>query len=91
MIRNPFSRQNQVGAPVARMSTRLPVASMQWQPSNEQSISLHIPSAYNSLTLPHTERQQQPPRLVYTNSYPVREPVGQMGTAASVSWRSQNS
>lgn len=60
MIRNPFSRQNQVGAAVARSGTQLQVASMQWQSTNEQSIPRHAPSAYNnSLTLPHTERQQQ--------------------------------
>ncbi|KAF2598498.1 hypothetical protein F2Q68_00009714, partial [Brassica cretica] len=61
VTRNPFSRQTQVGASVAIMSTQLPVAaSMQWQSSNGQSIPQHTPSAYNSFTLPHTERQQQP-------------------------------
>ncbi|ESQ37919.1 hypothetical protein EUTSA_v10028403mg [Eutrema salsugineum] len=110
VIRNPFSRQNQVGAAVARLSTQLPVASMQWQSSNEQLITRHAPSAYNSLTLPHTERQQlhqqqsMQPRLhqsqhlqqqqqqpISTTSYAVRESIGQMGTANSVSWRSQQS
>uniref|UniRef100_A0A1J3FNX5 Homeobox protein LUMINIDEPENDENS n=1 Tax=Noccaea caerulescens TaxID=107243 RepID=A0A1J3FNX5_NOCCA len=92
-VRNPFSRQNQV----ARSSTQLPVASMQWQSTNETP--RHAPSAYNSLTL---SQQQQPmqPKLHYNQhlqqqqsisatSYAVREPVGQIGTAASGSWRSQ--
>ncbi|KAL0730530.1 hypothetical protein Bca4012_026623 [Brassica carinata] len=105
VIRNPFSRQTQVGASVARMSTQLPVAaSMQWQSSNGQSIPQHTPSAYNSFTLPHIERKQQQhmqPRLhqsqqlqqqpVSTTSYVVRESVGQMDTSASASWRSQQS
>ncbi|KAG2312086.1 hypothetical protein Bca52824_023643 [Brassica carinata] len=105
VIRNPFSRQTQVGASVARMSTQLPVAaSMQWQSSNGQSIPQHTPSAYNSFTLPHTERQQQQhmqPRLhqsqhlqqqpISTTSYVVRGSVGQMDTSASASWRSQQS
>lgn len=104
VTRNPFSRQTQVGASVARMSTRLPVASMQWQPSNGQSIPQHTPSAYNSFTLPHTERQHQQrmqPRLhqnqhlqqqpISTTSYVVRESVGKMDIGTSASWRSQQS
>ncbi|KAL1225132.1 Homeobox protein LUMINIDEPENDENS [Cardamine amara subsp. amara] len=104
VIRNPFSRQNQVGAAVARSGTQLPVASMQWQSTNEQSIPRHAPSAYNnSVILPHTERQQQQQHMqpkvhhnqhlqqqqqISTTSYSVREPVGQIGTG---SWRSQQS
>ncbi|KAF8054507.1 hypothetical protein N665_1328s0004 [Sinapis alba] len=104
VIRNPFSRQTQVGASVSRSSTQLPVALMQWQSSNGQSIPQHTPSAYNSFTLPHIERQQQQhmqPRLhqsqhlqqqpISTTSYVVRDSVGQMDTATSASWRSQQS
>ncbi|KFK30857.1 luminidependens [Arabis alpina] len=101
-IRNPFSRQIQVGAAVARSSTQLHAASMQWQSTNDQSIPRHASPAYNSHTLPHTERQQQQymqPKLhhnqhlqqqqpISTTSYTVREQVGQMGTATSSSWRS---
>nr|CAJ53839.1 luminidependens [Arabidopsis thaliana] len=105
-IRNPFSRQNQVGTAVARSGTQLRVGSMQWHQTNEQSIPRHAPSAYsNSITLAHTEREQQQymqPKLhhnlhfqqqqqqpISTTSY--REPVGQMGTGTSSSWRSQQS
>ncbi|CAN8308647.1 unnamed protein product [Cochlearia groenlandica] len=108
VIRNPFSRQNQVGATVARSSTQFPVTSMQWQSTNEQSIPRHAPSPYNSLTMSHTERQQQQqqpmqPNLyhhhhhhyqqepVSVSSYAVRESVGQMGTATSASWMSEQS
>ncbi|CAH8273395.1 unnamed protein product [Arabidopsis lyrata] len=105
-IRNPFSRQNQVGAAVARSGAQLRVASMQWHQTNEQSIPRHAPSAYsNSITLAHTEREQQQymqaklhhnlhlqqQQPISTTSYAVREPVGQMGTATSGSWRSQQS
>nr|AAA19115.1 mutant phenotype: late flowering [Arabidopsis thaliana] len=107
-IRNPFSRQNQVGTAVARSGTQLRVGSMQWHQTNEQSIPRHAPSAYsNSITLAHTEREQQQymqPKLhhnlhfqqqqqqpISTTSYAVREPVGQMGTGTSSSWRSQQS
>ncbi|CAH2071940.1 unnamed protein product [Thlaspi arvense] len=99
-IRNPFSRQNQVGAAVARLSTQLPAASTQWQSSNEQSILRHAPSAYNSLTERQQQQQPMQPRLhqgqnlqqqQQLNSYAVRESVGQMGTATSASWRSQQS
>ncbi|CAE6140131.1 unnamed protein product [Arabidopsis arenosa] len=104
-IRNPFSRQNQVGAAVARSGAQLRVGSMQWHQTNEQSIPRHAPSAYsNSITLAHTEREQQQymqPKLhhnlhlqqqpISTTSYAVREPIGQMGTASSGSWRSQQS
>ncbi|XP_010456015.1 PREDICTED: homeobox protein LUMINIDEPENDENS-like [Camelina sativa] len=98
-IRNPFSRQNQVGAAVARSGTHLHVTSMQWQSTNEQAIPRHATAAYNnSLILSHTERQQQQqqqmqPQLhhnhhlhqqpISTTSYAVREPVGQIGTATS--------
>ncbi|CAH8301281.1 unnamed protein product [Eruca vesicaria subsp. sativa] len=102
VTRNPFSRQAQVGATVARTNTQLPVTSMQWQSSNGQSIPQHTLSAYNSFTLPHTERQQpMQPRLhqsqhlqqqpSLTTSYVVRESVGQMESAASASWRSKQS
>ncbi|CAD5326922.1 unnamed protein product [Arabidopsis thaliana] len=110
-IRNPFSRQNQVGTAVARSGTQLRVGSMQWHQTNEQSIPRHAPSAYsNSITLAHTEREQQQymqPKLhhnlhfqqqqqqqqqpISTTSYAVREPVGQMGTGTSSSWRTQQS
>ncbi|EOA22544.1 hypothetical protein CARUB_v10003204mg [Capsella rubella] len=105
-IRNPFSRQKQVGAPVARLVTQHHVTnSMQWQSTNEQAIPRHATAAYNnSLILPHTERQQQQhmqPQLHHnhhlqqqpmsTTSYGVREPVGQMGTATLGSWRLQQS
>ncbi|KAG7614895.1 Homeobox protein LUMINIDEPENDENS [Arabidopsis thaliana] len=107
-IRNPFSRQNQVGTAVARSGTQLRVGSMQWHQTNEQSIPRHAPSAYsNSITLAHTEREQQQymqPKLhhnlhfqqqqqqpISTTSYAVSEPVGQMGTGTSSSWRSQQS
>lgn len=93
-VRNPFSRQNQV----ARSSTQLPVASTQWQSTNETP--RHAPSAYNSLTLSQQQQPPMQPKLHYnqhvqqqqpisTASYAVREPVGQMGTATSGSWRSQ--
>lgn len=100
VTRNPFSRQTQVGASVARMSTQLPVAaSMQWQSSNGQSIPQHAPSAYNSFTLPHTERQQQPMQTRLHQSQHlqqqpismVSESVGQMDIGTSASWRSQQS
>ncbi|WZZ34530.1 hypothetical protein YC2023_017931 [Brassica napus] len=100
VTRNPFSRQTQVGASVARMSTQLPVAaSMQWQSSNGQSIPQHTPSAYNSFTLPHTERQQQPMQTRLHQSQHlqqqpismVSESVGQMDIGTSASWRSQQS
>lgn len=100
VTRNPFSRQTQVGASVARMSTQLPVAaSMQWQSSNGQSIPQHTPSAYNLFTLPHTERQQQPMQTRLHQSQHlqqqpismVRESVGQMDIGTSASWRSQQS
>lgn len=107
-IQNPFSRQNRVGAAVARSGSQLHVNSMQWQSStNEQLISRHAPSVYNSsLTLPHTERQQQPhmqPKLhhslhlqqqqqpISATSYVVREPVEQMSAATLGAWRSQQS
>lgn len=78
---------------------------MQWHQTNEQSIPRHAPSAYsNSITLAHTEREQQymqaklhhnlhlqQQQPISTTSYAVREPVGQMGTATSGSWRSQQS